>query len=518
MRRILLPTILLSLLNWSNVATALPFGSKPGKKTDDNDDDAAAQVRVRGTAAKVTKQLQSADDTSLLATVQTFVQDTSSVVLSSDNLQSALRAAANTTEMRDFLQSARRSLHRHPELMYDLPFTSEVIQTTLKELNISFTTGWARNTHPEAFPGPGGFGIVAHIGSMSADQPCVILRADMDALPILEATSHIDAFKSRQTGKMHACGHDGHVTMLLGAAAVLKQIEATLPGTVRLVFQPAEEGGAGMKRMIEEGVVEMEPRAVWGFGMHVWPTLPTGVVASTAGALMAATETFEIVIHGKGGHAAMPHLTIDPIVAAASFILNVQTLVSRTVSPLDSGVVSVTQVETPGDAFNVIPASTKLRGTIRSLGTESLLDLRSKVEHMLQSVSTMYNCNSTIAYMPDYYPPTVNDATLFDKFAAPVGALVSREGVVRATVPTMGGEDFAFLAQTIPSTFFFVGQGSGHQKEGDGIPPTNYGLHHPSFALDENVLPVGVELHTNLAIRALHALSRKDIASPAEEL
>eukprot|EP00536_Pseudo-nitzschia_multiseries_P015694 jgi/Psemu1/263149/estExt_Genewise1Plus.C_9340006 len=399
--------------------------------------------------------------------------------------------------------------------MYELPFTSETIQNILDELGIEYTTGWAKNTHPDVYPGSGGYGIVAHIGSRDENKPCVILRADMDALPIVESTEGIETFKSTTPGKMHACGHDGHVTMLLGAAALLKSVEKEIEGTVRLVFQPAEEGGAGMKRMVEEGIVELVPKAQNAFGMHVWPTLPTGTVASRAGPLMAAAEMFEIVVTGKGGHAAMPHLTIDPIVAASSFVTNLQTIVSRTISPLESGVVSVTQI-TAGDAFNVIPASAIIRGTIRALSTEMLMSLRDKVSQMLDATDLTHGCKSTIKFSPDFYPPAVNDAELFD-WSKDVGALVSREGKTRDVVPTMGGEDFAFLAETVPSVFFFIGQGTGGDEKYH-IPRTDYGLHHPSFALDEEVLPVGVELHVNLALRSLKKLSQANDETSTEEL
>lgn len=218
---------------------------------------------------------------------------------------------------------------------------------------------------------------------------------------------------------------------------------------------------------------------------------------------MAAAEMFTITLHGKGGHAAMPHLTIDPIVAASSLVSNLQSIVSRTISPLESGVVSVTAFSA-GDAFNVIPASATLKGTIRALSTEMLMSLRDKVEHMAKTTASLHGCNSTIVYSPDFYPPTVNDADLFE-WSTGVGKLVSREGKVRDVVPTMGGEDFSFLAEAVPSTFFFIGQGSGGDEKYH-IPRTDYGLHHPSFALDEEVLPIGVELHANLALRSLKKL------------
>jgi amidohydrolase len=225
------------------------------------------------------------------------------------------------------------------------------------------------------------------------------------------------------------------------------------------MFQPAEEGGAGGKRMVQEGVVNLSPKAQYAFGMHVWPTLPTGAVASRPGPLMAAADTFEIVVSGKGGHAAMPHLTIDPIVAASSLVVNLQTIVSRTVSPLESGVVSITQI-TAGDAFNVIPSAAILKGTVRALSTDMLIELRSKIEGMVHTTSMLHGCNSTITFSPDFYPPTVNDGELFE-WSKQVGGLVSREGHVRNVEPTMGGEDFSFLAEAVPATFFFLGQGSG---------------------------------------------------------
>ena len=218
---------------------------------------------------------------------------------------------------------------------------------------------------------------------------------------------------------------------------------------------------------------------------------------------MAAAEMFTIVLRGKGGHAAMPHLTIDPIVAASSLVVNLQSIVSRTISPLASGVVSVTQISA-GDAFNVIPASATLKGTIRALSTDMLMSLRSKVARTMEAVALSHGVNGTIEYSPDFYLPVVNDPELFG-WSAGVGKLVSREGALREAEVTMGGEDFAFLAAEVPSTFFFIGQG-GEGDESHHIPRTDYGLHHPSFALDEDVLPIGVELHANLALRSLKKL------------
>jgi amidohydrolase len=348
--------------------------------------------------------------------------------------------ASNLT---DFLVHTRRTLHAKPELMYNEEETSALIQSLLREMDIPFSTGWAQNKNPEIHPGKGGYGIIADIGT--GGQPCILLRADMDALPILEKTVGIDDFKSTVDGNMHACGHDGHTTMLLGAASILKGMEDSLNGTIRLMFQPAEEGGAGAKRMREEGILNLDPKPQYAFGMHVWPTLPSGSIAARPGPLMAACERFEILISGVGGHAAMPHQTIDPIVTASAIVMNLQTIVSRTLSPLESGVCSITKIEA-GEAFNIIPASAVLRGTVRALSTETLLVLRERVSHIVETTAGVYGCNVTITYSPDYYPPTVNDPDLYESFGKHVGGLVSDEGFVRETEPTMGAEDFSFLA------------------------------------------------------------------------
>lgn len=487
----------------SSPAGALPFRTRGAHTDDDAASKAEAVTDANGNSIKIIFPDSNSKDRRN-AVVEGFFSDSQTY---STPLRDEIRNQADN--LTEFLTTTRRTLHRHPELMYQEQQTSKVIQTVLSQLEIPYSTGWAVNTRTDRFDGPGGYGVVADIGT--GGDPCVLLRADMDALPIHERTENVEEFKSRTPNKMHACGHDGHTTMLLGAASVLKQMEDSINGTVRLMFQPAEEGGAGGKRMVEEGIITQEPKPQYAFGMHVWPTLPSGSVAGRPGPLLAATESFEVLLAGKGGHAAMPHLTHDPIVTASAIVMNLQTVVSRTMSPLESGVVSITKVEA-GDAFNVIPDAAIMRGTIRALSTDTLVDLKAKVQNIIESTALMYNCNTTITYSPDFYPPTVNNPELYETFAKDIGALVSDEGYTRDTEPTMGGEDFSFVAERVPSTFFLLGQGSATD------PPTNYGLHHPHFALDESVMPKGVELHVNLALRALQRLHQEGGTTTTESV
>mmetsp|Transcript_16909 Transcript_16909/g.25580 ORF Transcript_16909/g.25580 Transcript_16909/m.25580 type:complete len:519 (+) Transcript_16909:91-1647(+) len=488
-----------------SATTALPSGSKLKNKLSEDPRLEHENIYVRG-AASLEAQIK--PESSAISTVDSYFRSTFIDTEISTSLKDTIYNMANAKEMTDFLTTTRRALHRHPEVMYELPFTSDTIASILDELDIPYTRGWSKNTHPDVYEGKGGFGIVAHIGTQDADQPCVILRADMDALPILEATKNIDEFKSRTDNQMHACGHDGHTTMLLGAAALLKKIESHIVGTIRLVFQPAEEGGAGMKRMVEEGLVSAGGlTAQYGFGLHVWPTLPSGVVATRPGWLTAACDTFTITLHGKGGHAAMPHFTVDPIVAASSLITSIQSIISRQLSPLEGGVISVTAINA-GDAHNVIPSFATIKGTIRAPSFETLRFLRDKLNHVAKATASMHGCNASFTYAADSYLPTINDPELVE-WSQDIGALVSREGKMRDTEPTMAGEDFAFLADAIPSVFFLLGQGTGGDEK-HHIPRTDRGLHHPEFNLDEEVLPIGVELHANVALRSLKKLLQEE--------
>lgn len=259
------PVLLGVLATLAPAVTALPFRTR-GAHTDTNGSEEAEAV-TDPTGNKIQINFPDSTQDRRNAVVEGFFTSEDSQSYSTPLRDEIRNQAGNLT---DFLTSTRRTLHQHPELMYQEEETSRVIQTVLKQLDISYSTGWAVNTRTDRYPGPGGYGVVADIGT--GGDPCVLLRADMDALPIHERTENVEAFKSQVPNKMHACGHDGHTTMLLGAASLLKQMEDSINGTVRLMFQPAEEGGAGAKRMVEEGLVNQEPKPQYAFGMHVWPT------------------------------------------------------------------------------------------------------------------------------------------------------------------------------------------------------------------------------------------------------
>uniref|UniRef100_A0A0G4FQ88 Peptidase M20 dimerisation domain-containing protein n=1 Tax=Chromera velia CCMP2878 TaxID=1169474 RepID=A0A0G4FQ88_9ALVE len=410
----------------------------------------------------------------------------------------------NNDEFRSWIVEKRRYIHQRPETMYEEFGTSEFIQSTLRDLGVPFTTGWGKNVHGD--PSVNGTGVVAHIGS--GNPPCVALRADIDALPILEDTGL--PFASQTPGKMHACGHDSHTSMLLGAARYLKELNDREPlkGTVRLIFQPAEEGGAGAKMMREEGVLSLHPPVQRIFGIHVWPNHPTGTINSNPGTIMAGASEFFITIRGRGGHAAMPHLNVDPVPAAAALISAFQTVVSREISPLDSRVISITTLK-GGHATNVIPSEVVLGGTHRALTQEAMESTKQRIIEMSESMAGVYGCSAGVEFTRNPYPPTVNDPELF-KLLQKVGGAASTKGKVNEIEPTMGGEDFSFFQESVPGLFVFIGQGSGLESMGR---PTTAALHNPQFTLDEAVLPRGSALHSLLALASLDELSTSSSGS-----
>jgi IAA-amino acid hydrolase len=394
------------------------------------------------------------------------------------------RAAA----IREWIVGIRRELHRHPELMYEEVRTSACVARELTALGIPFRANVATT------------GIVAEIGP--AGGPCIGLRADMDALPIHEETDL--EFRSTIPNRMHACGHDCHTSMLLGAARLLKEQERLLPGRVKLLFQPAEEGGAGGLRMCEEGALS-NPAVERMFGLHVWPHLPTGNIGSRAGTLLAAVTIFDITVTGVGGHAAMPHLTVDPIVAMSAIVSQLQMIVSRELDPLGAGVISITKVHA-GDAHNVIPPAVQFGGTMRSLTSKGLQALKQRVSTMVRDLAAAHRCTADLTFVGDDYPATVNDAETWRAVASLGRDLLGGEAV-HELPPVMGGEDFAFYSERVPSCFVLLGV--GNQDIG-----ATYGVHHPKFMVDEDALPIGSALHVAFAVNALAELAaRSGVAS-----
>lgn len=393
---------------------------------------------------------------------------------------SAQALLAEARDAAEWIVDIRRELHRHPELGYEETRTSALIRRKLDELGVAYRYPLATT------------GVVATLGNGRG--PCVALRADIDALPIDEAADV--PFRSEVPGRMHACGHDCHTAMLLGAAKLLKAREAEIHGTVKLLFQPAEEGGAGGKRMCEDGALDA-PRVERIFGLHVWPMLPTGVIGSRPGTFLASAGSLSITVAGKGGHAAMPHLSIDPVTTAAKIIVDLQTIVSRELDPLDAGVISITTLRA-GEAYNVIPPEVKLTGTIRSLTHEGMQFLQRRVRELCEHTAAANRCSAVVEFPGNDYPPTVNNSGLWD-FTQSFGREMLGDEAVQEVPPIMGGEDFAYYAERVPGCF--VGLGIRNESVG-----AVYGVHHPKFKVDEAALPLGTALHTAFALRSLATL------------
>ena len=389
-------------------------------------------------------------------------------------------AKKEAKEISDWIIELRRELHRHPELMYEEVKTSALVRRELDNLGIPYKSPIAKT------------GVLASIGN--GNGPCVALRADMDALPIHEETDV--EFKSEIDGKMHACGHDCHTAMLLGAAKILKSKESEINGTVKLFFQPAEEGGAGGKLMRDEGALE-NPKVERIFGLHVWPQMPTGQIGSKKGTFLAATSFLDLTIKGVGGHAAVPHLTRDPVLTSAQIITNLQSVISRELDPLDSGVVSISAIH-GGMAANVIPSEVKILGTLRSLTMDGLKGLQRRVKEIAEKIAEAHECEAIVEYPGNDYPPTVNDGDMWN-FAKNIGKDMLGEENVNELDAVMGGEDFAYYTEQVKGCFVVLGV---QNKEIDAI----YSVHHPMFKADEQALHIGTALHTTFALNSLKEL------------
>lgn len=392
--------------------------------------------------------------------------------------------------LRDLIQQAlpdlvalRHDLHRDPELSFQEARTSRRVQRELDALGIRYKAGYAKGT-----------GIVAHIPAGAGGRPAVALRADMDALPIEERSGV--AYASANPGVMHACGHDGHTTMLLGAARVLSRLDQR-PNPVTLIFQPAEEGGGGGEHMCKEGCLLGQERGGLGppvsriYGLHGWPQLEAGHVATRAGALLAATDDFDVIIRGTQAHAAYPHLGADPIVAASHVVLALQTFVSRNVEPADNAVLTVGQIQA-GTANNIIPETCRIVGTIRTLRDSTRMLARDRFFALVTQTAEALGCAAEIDWQ-DGYPATVNDADEAGRFMGVATEALGAGRVHQVAHATMGGEDFAYYARQIPACFFFLGL----RPKGAASYPS---LHQPTFDFNDDVIPTGVEMLCRLAL------------------
>jgi hippurate hydrolase len=377
------------------------------------------------------------------------------------------------------MKAWRHHLHAHPETAFEERATGAFVAERLRALGLEVHTGLA---------GTGVVGVLA----AGAGGAAIGLRADLDALHIREATGVAHA--SRHDGRMHACGHDGHTAMLLGAAAALAQ-RRRCAGTVHFIFQPAEENEGGGRVMVEEGLFDRFPmRAV--YGMHNWPKLPAGTIATRAGPLMGAFDIFEIVVTGKGAHAAMPSQGKDPMLFAAHAIQALQTIVARNLHPQDAGVVSVTQVH-GGDTWNVIPEEVVLRGTVRSFEPEVQALIEARMRTLVAGIAAMFEMRATLRY-ERRYPATVNSPAETAHALAAAAAVVGADGVIADPTPEMGSEDFAYLLQAKPGCYVWLGAGQGVDSPG---------LHSPRYDFNDDVLAIGASYWVTLAEQQLPAAS-----------
>ena len=377
------------------------------------------------------------------------------------------------------LKSIRRNIHAYPELSYEEQRTADVVAEKLTEWNIPILRGMGVT---------GVVGIIKRGNSSAA----IGLRADMDALPMQEANTFEHA--SKNAGKMHACGHDGHTAMLLGAAHHLAKY-SDFDGTVYVIFQPAEEGGAGAKKMIEDGLFEQCPmQAV--YGMHNWPGAAVGTFGVTPGPMMASSNEFEVIVHGKGSHAAQPHNSVDPIMVAVQIAQSWQTIVSRNKNPLDAGVLSITQIHA-GSATNVIPDAATLIGTVRTFTVELLDLMEQRMRDIATHTAAAFGAKVEFNFKRNY-PPLINHVKETAFAVEVLQDMVGAANVNAQVEPTMGAEDFAFMLQVKPGCYVFLGNGEGeHRDMGHGLGPCN--LHNPSYDFNDDLLPIGATYWVRLA-------------------
>lgn len=368
------------------------------------------------------------------------------------------------------ISAVRRQIHANPELCFKEVQTADLVAAKLTEWGIPIHRGM------------GTTGVVGIVKNGTSDR-AIGLRADMDALPMQEFNTFSHA--SKNAGMMHACGHDGHVAMLLAAAQHFAT-QRNFDGTVYLIFQPAEEGGGGAREMIKDGLFEKFPmQAV--YGMHNWPGMQVGKFAVSPGPVMASSNEFKITIHGKGGHAALPHNSLDPVPVACQMVQAFQTIISRNKKPIDAGVISVTMIHA-GEATNVIPDSCEIQGTVRTFTLEVLDMIEQRMKEIAQHTSAAYGATCEFEFERNY-PPTINSAAEA-QFAAKVMADIVGADNVLAQEPTMGAEDFAYMLMVKPGAYCFIANGEGEHREiGHGGGPCM--LHNPSYDFNDDLIPLG---------------------------
>ena len=384
------------------------------------------------------------------------------------------------TDLYEQMVAWRHNLHQHPELSFEEQKTSDYIASVLISHGIEIHRGLAVT------------GIVATINGKKPGNS-LGLRADMDALPITELNTF--DYKSTHEGKMHACGHDGHSTMLLGAAVYLKQ-NNDFSGTVHFIFQPAEEGGGGGRVMLEEGLFEMFPcHAV--YGMHNWPGLDKGQFAIHDNEVMAAVDTLDITVNGRGGHAAMPDQCIDPIVAASSIVTSLQSVVARNVKPTESAVLSITAINA-GTAYNVIPNNVQIKGTLRYFDSKIGDMIKDRIESIVQNIGTTMATSASLTVTPSY-PATINTKKHAIKCAEAASMIVGENNVLRNIQPSMGSEDFSFILNASEGAYIWIGNGSVPKDQPEG----GCMLHNAQYDFNDEVLELGTSYWVQLVYNIL---------------
>lgn len=395
-----------------------------------------------------------------------------------------MRILPEILDSKEEIQEIRRDIHAYPELMFEEVRTAKVIADQLKAWGIEVHTGLGKT------------GVVGVIKGTLGAGKSIGLRADIDALPLAE--HNVFSHASKNQGRMHACGHDGHTAMLLGAAKYLTN-HREFKGTVNLIFQPAEEGGGGAREMMRDGLFEKFPcDAV--FGLHNWPGMPAGHFGITPGPMMASSNEFKITVRGRGAHAALPHNGADPIIAASQLVGALQNIITRHKRPIDQAVLSITQFH-GGFTSNVIPDEAWIAGTVRTF-TVPVLDLiETRMRIIANSITAAFDCSTEVEFERNY-PPLINHEKE-SAFATKVMQSLAGEQRVTANLePTMGSEDFAFMLEKVPGCYVFLGNGDGdHRSMGHGLGPCN--LHNPSYDFNDELIPIGINYWVNLSMAFL---------------